>query len=281
MPIPDPTVKMAEVTVSQEGITRYSSKGSTEQTMLEVSTNPTVNRVDSNTTNHKVKSEIHELEAFIDDDNSTHIAYNRTKNIEEQKINPNNMSKYNLMESNVTISHATEKEGLLITTDTTNDISQTWMESSTMSYSFSTSVTSKTPMKKHIESQPTALSAVLLPQNAEAAAINYGKRPATITKVNMPHMDHNADDRNTQQSNLRDSFSPLSNREAKTRFSDSMSLGNTRTRQVDGKEWYYKNYNNTNLEPYVAPGVHASSVISMSPKLSLVAAGLFYYYLVI
>lgn len=281
MPIPDPTVKMAEVTVSQEGITRYSSKGSTEQTMLEVSTNPTVNRVDSNTTNHKVKSEIHELEAFIDDDNSTHIAYNRTKNIEEQKINPNNMSKYNLMESNVTITHATEKEGLLITTDTTNDISQTWMESSTMSYSFSTSVTSKTPMKKHIESQPTALSAVLLPQNAEAAAINYGKRPATITKVNMPHMDHNADDRNTQQSNLRDSFSPVSNREAKTRFSDSMSLGNTRTRQVDGKEWYYKNYNNTNLEPYVAPGVHASSVISMSPMLSLVAAGLFYYYLVI
>lgn len=273
MPMPDPTVKMSEVTASQEGEVRYSSKGSTEQTIVEVSTKPTVNRVESNTTNHKMKSEIHELEAFVDDDNNTHVAYNRTKNIEEQKIDPNNLSKYNLMESNVTITHATEKEGLLITTDTTNDISlQTWMESSTMTYSSSTAVTSKQPMKKHIESQPTALSAVLLPKNAEAAAVDYGKRPATITKVNMPHMEHN---------DLRDSFSPVSNREAKTRFSDSMSLGNTRTRQVDGKDWYYKNYNNSNLEPYVAPGVHASSVLLVSPKLCLVIAGLYGYYLVV
>lgn len=271
MPIPDPTVNMSKVTVSQ-GEVRYSTRGSTEQTIMEVSTMPTVNRIDSNTTKHKIKSEIHELEAFVDNENSTHVAYNRTKNIEEQKIDPNNLSKYNLMESNVSITRSTEKEGILITTDTTNDISQSWMESSTMSYSSSTSVTSKPPIKKHIESQPTALSAVLIPKNPEAAAINYGKRPATITKVNMPHVEHN---------DLSDSFAPVSNREAKTRFSDSMSLGNTRTRQVDGKEWYYKNYNNTNLEPYVAPGVHSSSVRLVNPMASLIVVGLYYYYLVV
>lgn len=260
MPIPDPTVQMSEATFSQEGELRYSSQGSTEQALIEISTKPTINKVEHNTTNHKMKSEIHELEAFVGDDNSTHVAYNRTMNIEEQKVDPNNLSKYNLMESNVTITHLTEKEGLLITTDTTNDISQTWMDTSTVPYSSSTAVT-KPPSKKNIESQPTALSAVLVPKNAEAN--NHGKRPATITKVQMPLMDPN---------DHRDIFSPVSNREAKTRFSDSMSLGNTRTRQVDGKEWYYKNYNNTNLEPYVAPGVHSSANLVIS-ELYLIFVG--------
>lgn len=249
MPIPDPTLTVSQTVVSNEGEMKYSKKGSTEYSIIEHSTQPTIHKVESNTTHQKIKSEIHELQAFIDDDNSTHVAYNRTKNIEQQNSNPHNLSKYNLMESNVTITQVTEKEGLLITTDTTNDISlQTWIASSTMSYS-SASVTTK-PIKKHIDESPTALSAVLIPNNADLIPKNFTKWPATITKVNIPHMDHEHRDRDT--------FSPVVNREAKTRFSDSMSLSNTRARDEEGKEWYYKNYNNTNLEPYIAPGVHSS-----------------------
>lgn len=251
MPIPDPTLTVTQATIQTEAEIKYSRKGSTEQSIIEVVTKTPIHKVESNSTHKKIKSEIHELQAFLNDDNSTHVAYNRTKNVEEQKTDPNNMSKYNLMESNMTITHVTEKEGLLITTDTTNDISmQTWMESSTMSYSSSTAVTVKPSVKKLIESQPTALSAILIPNNPEIGPHNFSKRPATVTKVIMPPFEHHVP---------RDTFPPVSNREAKTRFSDSMSLGSTRTREIDDKDWYYKNYNNSNLEPYVDPVVHTSS----------------------
>lgn len=255
-PIPNPAVNLTHKLTMSQGGGNYSIKGSGEGSIAVVSTKPPVKTVQSNITHQKMKSEIHELQAYVDDDNSTHVAYNRTKNVEEQKTDPIKMQKYNMMESNLTITQVTEKDGILITTDSSHDMSlQAWMESSTMSYS--STVTSKPPIKKHVnENQPTALSAVLIPNNEELAKRNYS-RPATITKVNMPFVEHH---------DLRDSYSPVINREAKTRFNEHSNTGSTKTRQVDDKDWYYKNYNNSNLEPYIAPGVHTSSSNVISYK---------------
>lgn len=245
-PIPDPTLNVSHTAVQAQSATSYNKQDAVGQAIAAVSTKPPVKTAHNNTTHSKIKSEIHELQAYIDDDNSTHVAYNRTKNVEEQKSDPNNLSKYNLMESNLTITQVTEKESMLITTDTSNDMSlQAWMESSTSSYTSSTAVTSKPPMKKHIETAPTALSAVLVPTTAELHERNLGKRPATITKVNLPNIEHY---------DHRENFS--ANREPKTRFSEILTTGNTKTRQIGDNDWYYKNYNNSNLEPYIAPGVH-------------------------
>ncbi|XP_049865245.1 protein artichoke [Pectinophora gossypiella] len=253
-PILNPAINMTHNILNSQGGSNYSMGGNVQQSIAVDSSKPPVKIVQSNTTHQKMKSEIHELQAYLDDDNSTHIAYNRTKNVEEQKSDPINLSKYNMMESNLTITQVTEKEGILITTDTSHDMSlQAWMETSTVSYGSSTPVTSKPPIKKHvdnIENQPTALSAVLVPNNEELIRRNYSKRPATITKVNMPHVEHY---------DLRDNYSPVINREAKTRFTEPLNPVNTRTKQSDGKDWYYKNYNNSNLEPYIAPGVHTTN----------------------
>lgn len=256
-PILNPAVDVSHTLTVSQGGSNYSVMGGVGESIAAVSTKPPMKTIQSNVTHQKMKSEIHELQAYLDDDNSTHVAYNRTKNVEEQKSDPVNMQKYNLMESNLTITQVTEKEGILITTDTSHDMSlQAWTESSTTSYS-STPVTSKPPIKKHInENQPTALSAILIPNNEELVRRNY-TRPATITKVNMPLVEHH---------DLRDSYSPVINREAKTRFNEHDNTGNTKTRQVDDKDWYYRNYNNSNLEPYIAPGVHTSSSNLISHK---------------
>ncbi|XP_013200582.1 protein artichoke isoform X2 [Amyelois transitella] len=263
-PIPNPAVNISQTTVAHSG-PNYSKKGSMEQTIAAVSSKPPTTKSHNSTTHQKMKSEIHELQAYVDDDNSTHVAYNRTKNVEEQKIDPTNLSKYNLMESNLTITQVTEKEGILITTDTTNDMSlQAWMETSSQSYS-STPVTSKPVIKKHIENdQPTALSAILVPSNEEIAKRNYTtntnhKRAGTITKVNMPHVAHFE----------QDNYAPVINREGKTRFSESTNIGNNKPRQINDKDWYYKNYNNSNLEPYIAPGVHTSKSDSFRELIPL------------
>lgn len=255
MPIPDPTLNVTnthlDVAGGAQSNKNYNTEANVEQTVAIASTKPPIKTVQSNTTHQKIKSEIHEMQAYLDNDNGTQVAYNRTKSVEEQKVDPNNMSKYNLMESNLTISQVTEKESMLITTDTTNDMSlQAWMESSTSSYSSSTAVTSKPPMKKHIDQpQPTALSAILMPSSAELLERNPGKRPATITKVNLPYPEHY---------DQRENYSP--NREPKTRFSDILSTSNTKTREIDdNNDWYYKNYNNSNLKPYIAPGVHKAT----------------------
>ncbi|XP_028164672.1 protein artichoke-like [Ostrinia furnacalis] len=267
-PIPNPmnTSNNMHTLVVNQGTEGYSIAGNVEQAIVISTTEAPKKIVHTNTTHQKMKSEIHELQTYHDDDNTTHVAYNRTKNIEKQKSDDKNLSKYNLMESNLTITQVTEKEGILITTDTTNDMSlQAWLESSTKSYS-STPVTSKPPVKKHIENthtQPTALSAVLVPSNDELARRNQSasvKRPATVTKVNMPHAAHY-----DLQEHTSNNYSPVINREAKTRFTDNTYPGN-KARQVDGKEWYYKNYNNSNLPPYIAPGVHTAS--SNSVKLN-------------
>lgn len=265
-PITNPNMTISHTIAGSMGDEKYSAKGSVQQSIVEVSTKAPTNTVQRNTTHQKMKSEIHELQAYLNDDNSTHVAYNRTKNIEEQKIEPNNISKYNLMESNLTVNHVTEKEGILITTDTSNDLSlQTWLETSTTPFTMSNAVTSKPPSKKHIENQPTALSAILVPNNEELARRNYTKRPATVTKVSMPHAEHYDN---------QDNYLPVINREAKTRFSELSNIGNTKTRQADDRDWYYKNYNNSNLEPYIAPGVHNSQGNLVVINISVVLIGL-------
>lgn len=237
MPIPNPTLNTS-ITVSNKYDDYYIKKGSIEESIKITSIKPPVQTVNNMTTHKKMKSEVHELQAYMNDNNSTHLAYNRTKNIEEQKSDPHIMSRYNLNESNITITQVTEKE-ILITTDT-------WMETSTMAYTTSTISATRAPVKKHVE-KPTALSAIMIPSDADLLARNYSKRPATITKVNVPHLEQFS----------RDNYAPVSNREAKTRFSE-MTNSNNKARQVDGKDWYYKNYNKTDLDPYIAPGVHSS-----------------------
>ncbi|XP_004929212.4 protein artichoke [Bombyx mori] len=245
MPIPGPTVNLSHTISNTQSNVKYNKKAEIEKSVIAVATRPPLTILKNNTVHQKMKSEIHELQAYLDDHNRTQIAYNRIKNVEEEKTAPNNLSKYNLMESNLTLTQVTEKESLLITTDTSNDMSlQAWMESSTISYSS----TLKSPMRKHIEKQPTALSAVLIPNNLELMR-NHSKRPATITKVNMPHLE--------QHSTLYN-YSPITNREGKTRFSEITNTVNTKKQQIDENDWYYQNYNKTDVDPYIAPGIHAS-----------------------
>ncbi|CAH2234002.1 jg9905 [Pararge aegeria aegeria] len=246
MPIVNPTISHSmvgnEVSLTKSNIEKFG------QSVLAVDNSPPNRTIQNSTTHKKTKSEIHELEAYHGDDNSTHIAYNRTKNVEEQNSDPINIKKYNLMESNMTITQATEKEGI-ITTDTSNDMSlQGWLDTS------STTETPKPLIKKHIETQssqrqPTALSAILLPTHEDLAK-NHS-RAATITKVNMPHAEHY---------DLHSNFAPVINREGKTRFSEGIDTDSTytKTKRIDDHEWYYKNYNKTNLDPYVAPGIQTS-----------------------
>ncbi|CAH0726483.1 unnamed protein product, partial [Brenthis ino] len=247
IPIPDPTV-VSHTIPSNEGFMRNLNSERVNQSILAVENTSPQTTVSNNITQKKIKTEIHELEAYHNNDNSTHIAYNRTKNIEEQNTDPLIVSKYNLMESNVTISYTTEKEGI-ITTDTTNDITlQEWLETSSLTPL--PIITSKPPaIIKNIESQPTALSAILLP-NTDINDFKNHNRTATITKVNLPHAEHY---------DLHNNFSPVINREAKTRFSDFTSSGTNKPRHADNHDWYYKNYNKSNLEPYVAPGIESSS----------------------
>lgn len=222
--------------------------------------------IHTNSTRKKTKTEIHELEAYVDNDNSTRIAYNRTKNVEEQNADPKKVSKYNMMESNVTITQVTEKDNLLITTDTPNDMAlQGWLESSSASYSFNSPVTTRPPTHKAEEKQPTALSAILVPNSEELVRRNHTNvRPATITKVQLPHEEHY---------DLHNNYSPVINREGKTRFPLVGHESNTRVRQADDKDWYYKNYNNTNmLEPFIAPDVQASESNKISLSLYLVVS---------
>lgn len=271
MPIPNPNISHTAVVTM--GTSNYKKNGNIEQSVVATVTKPPVTKSHNSTTHQKIKSEIHELQAYLDDDNSTHVAYNRTKNVEEQKMDPNNLSKYNLMESNLTITQVTEKEGILITTDTTNDLSlQAWMETSSKSYSSAAPVTSK-PVKKHIESdQPTALSAILVPSNEEIIKRNHtqnNKRSGTITKVTMPH---------AAQFDAQDIYAPVINREAKTRFTESIRTGDTKLQQINDKDWYYKNYNNSNLEPYIAPGVHdTSNANSINRRICIMSSIIMYY----
>lgn len=249
-PIPNPNVNKTQKINSNHSSTNIISNLNMDQNISFTDTSQPNKVVNTTATHKKVMTEIHELEAFIDNDNKTQMTYNRTKNVEEQKTDPNQVSKYNFVESNVTITQVTEKEGILITTDTSNDMSlQTWLDTSTVNYVSSTPFTTKSPMRKHTDS-PTALSAILVPSDEEILRKNVKNRPATITKVNMPHL---------EPYELQDSYSPINNREAKTRFSESTNAASTKTRETNGKDWYYKNYNNSNLEPYVAPGVQAES----------------------
>ncbi|XP_072937338.1 uncharacterized protein atk [Epargyreus clarus] len=263
MPIPNPTQMLdthRQIPNKQGSIT-YSNKGPVDKSVAVVDKLPP--NVQNNTTHIKIKSETHELQAFVNDNNSTHIAYNRTKNIQEHRNDPSTLRHYNFKESNLTITQVTEKEGI-ITTDTSNDMGmQPWLETSTTPAHTipppSTVVTLRPPMKKHIDNLPTALSASLSSTKEDLERRNHSTRPATITKVNMPIAEHY---------DLRDSYLPVTNREGKTRFPGNNS-GN-KPRHADDKEWYYKNYNNSNLEPYVAPGINNNSKANILQHISII-----------
>lgn len=246
MPIPGPTIGTYVIKAMEDSKKNINSQKESQN--IPVIENTTPLTIKANTTTHKkIKSEVHQLEAYHGNDNMTHIMYNKTKNVEEQNLDPLHLSKYNLMEANVTISFTTEKEGI-ITTDVVDDISiQGWpdMNSSTPGTLIPFTYTSTT---KNIESEPTALSAILLP-SSDIFDIKNNSRTATITKVNLPHAEHY---------DLHHNYSPVINREAKTSFSEIASSGTSKQRHVDNHEWYYKNYNKSNIEPYVAPEIIAS-----------------------
>lgn len=264
MPIANPSLNITQNTVSVHNHTGSTKQENTQMSIVGVESKP-IKTSQRNTTHQQVKSEVHELQSYIDANNKTQIAYNRTKNLQAEKSAPNTLNKYNFMESNITIAEVTEKEVPLITTDIANDMAlQAWIDTTTVSYLFSTPESSR-PIRKPVD-QPTALSAVLMSKHEEILN-NFVKRPATITKVNIPHAEQY--DMNV--------YSPVINREAKTRFYEITSSSNTKALQDDGKEWYYKNYNNSNLEPYVAPGVRmslSSYIFYNKGSLAIVSIGL-------
>lgn len=247
MPIPGPTIGIYTKEGNDAVKKNFNSERETQSISDIESTSPITIKANNTLTHKKIKSERHQLESYNRNDNKTQIMYNKTKNIEEQNMDPLNLRKYNLREANITISFTTEKEGI-ITTDTADDISmQGWPEinSSTPVPSVTSTLT---PTIKSVESRPTALSAILLP-SSDIIDIKNSSRAATITKVNMPHAEHY---------DLHHNYSPVVNREAKTRFSEIESSGTNKQRHIDNHEWYYKDYNKSNLEPYVAPEILAS-----------------------
>ncbi|KPJ11896.1 Insulin-like growth factor-binding protein complex acid labile subunit [Papilio machaon] len=246
MPIPSPTMAVPDTTQGTTAKNEHTTNPNIQDIVATEFLPPRPpNR--NNTVNSKSKSEIYEAQIFSKHNNATQISYNMTKNMEEHIDSPNLINKYNLMESSLTIEQVTERENI-ITTDTSNDLSvQAWMESTT-SIPFPSPIpaTLKPPIRKDILHEPTALSAVLIPSNEELERLEY-KRPATITKVNLPHLEHS----------VSNEYIPINNREPKTRFPQTQI--NTSTKNEDNKDWYYKNYNKSNLEPYIAPGIHTSN----------------------
>lgn len=256
MPIPSPTMPVADTTQGTIAKLDYTTYRNIETEKKNVATEFIPPRAPNrnNTVNTKSKSEIYEVEVFSKNNNATQ-SYNLTKNIEEHESSPSVLNQYHSMESNLTIEQVTEKESI-ITTDTSNDLSvQAWMESTTSIPYPAPMPAVKPPMKKHIN-EPTALSAVLIPSNEELERREY-KRPATITKVNLPHLEHPVSN-----------YTLINNREPKTRFPQTQT--NTRTKNEDDKDWYYKNYNKSNLEPYIAPGIHTSYGHTLEHKKSTI-----------
>lgn len=254
MPIPNPTANITSkfIVDKLKTPTNVTKEANIEQNVLLSTIKPPVKSIHTNATHKKSSTEILELEAYIGANNNTQTTYNRTKNVQEQNTNPNQISKYNFMESNVTITQVTDKENILITTDTSDMTMQYWLDTSTVSYKSSIPPnlpTTKPPIKKHADS-PTIISTILAPSNEDLNRKPLNKRPATITKVNLPHSEHYQ---------LQDSYTPVNNREGKTRFSDITNAASTKTRDTNERDWYYKNYNKTNLEPYIAPGIQISS----------------------
>nr|XP_032530182.1 protein artichoke-like isoform X1 [Danaus plexippus plexippus]XP_032530183.1 protein artichoke-like isoform X1 [Danaus plexippus plexippus]XP_032530185.1 protein artichoke-like isoform X1 [Danaus plexippus plexippus] len=236
-PIPNPALNVSQM--AEHSIVKV------DQNNKALNNLSPMGKVFNNTSHKKIKSEFHELEAYHNDDNKTQIAYNRTKNIEEQDITPINISKYNLMETNMTVTQVTEKE-MIITTDVINtDLSlQAWIETSSM---LPSSTTTSLPIVKHVDSEPTALSSTL-DSNIEDFTKNHS-RTATITKVVLPHAEHY---------DLRHNYAPVMNREAKTQFFEVASTHN-KVKSNDDNDWYYKNYNKTNIDPYIDPVIQTSS----------------------
>lgn len=229
----------------------YHKLGITEKSFALMAKLPPTKTSQNNTKHMKSKSEIHEVEAYVNNDNTTQITFvNRTQSTEDQGLG--SLNKYHLMQSNFTVTQVTERENI-ITTDTSNDMSaQAWIESTTsVPYNATLQMTLKPLLKKNYESPPTALSAVLIPGNEEIQRREFIKRPATITKVILPHLEH---------SGATSDYTLSNNREPKTGFSNPR----TRTKNADDKDWYYKNYNNSNLEPYIEPDVRTSTGSSVS-----------------
>ncbi|VVC97269.1 protein artichoke [Leptidea sinapis] len=242
-PMTIPNTNISKAIVSNESI-GYDNFGNVVDKAVLIHNEPPKHKVQNSTTHKKTKSEVHELQAFLDKDNSTHIAYNRTKNVEEQNSDPSNLIKYNMMESNFSIMHVTEKEGI-ITTDSSDDMSlPTWLDTTSIVPFTLNPVTTKPPIKKQIESSSTALSAKLAQGRSEHNMNN--SRAATITKVNMPIAEHY---------DLHNKYPPV-NREPKTRFYDDEK--NPKAHSKEDKDWYYQNYNKSNLEPYIDPNVQKS-----------------------
>ncbi|GBP70604.1 hypothetical protein EVAR_55178_1 [Eumeta japonica] len=230
MPIPNPSVNVTHNINSVLNSMNYSNEGGVYENISVSAVKDPIKIIHSNTTHKKTKTEIHELQAFTGNDSNAEMTFNRTKNVQEQNAIPNQVTKYNLMETNVTITKVTEKEGLLITTDTSSDMSlPSWLETTTMAYTPSLSVTTKPPIRKHAESQPTALSAVFVPNIEDSQPRKeQSKRPATITKVKMPQV---------EQYDFEENFALVNNRNGKTSFTDDKNLGNTKTRHSEGAEW--------------------------------------------
>ncbi|CAK1603412.1 unnamed protein product [Parnassius mnemosyne] len=273
MPILNPTIAdsgSTQASIPKQEYTNYQNMEYTNNSFATAEKIPPINFIQNNTMHTKSTSVIHELEAYINHNNGTQITFNMTRNVEEQNSNPTKLNKHHLLKD-LTITQVTEKESI-ITTDTSNDMSeQTWIESTTIPHYSSIPVTLTPLMNKNMDSEPTALSAVLIPTNEELVRREYSKRPATITKVSLPHLEQHSDANNH--------YIPINYREAKTQFSDKRHITNSRTKNEDYKDWYYKNYNNSNLDPYIAPDKSTSKSNSLLYQKSIVYCLPLYYFM--
>ncbi|CAG5056585.1 unnamed protein product [Parnassius apollo] len=272
MPILNPTISdsgSTQASIPKQEYINYRNMEYTNNSFAAPEKIPPINIIQNNIMHTKSKSVIHELEAYINHNNGTQITFNMTRNVKEQNSNPTNLNEHNLFKD-LTKTEDIEKESI-ITTDTTNDMSeQTWIESTTIPHYSSIPVTLKPLMNKNMDSQPTALSAVLIPSNEELVRREYSKRPATITKVSLPHLEH---------SDANSHYIPINNREAKTQFSDKKHNTHSGTKNEDDKDWYYKNYNNSNLDPYIAPDLSTSKSNSFLYMKSIVYCLPLYYFM--
>lgn len=105
---------------------------------------------------------------------------------------------------------------------------------------------------KFNETVPTA--ALLIPGGQQPPFRMQGK--PKITKVVSPHFPENEPDKYEASDN--DNIFPQAQREGKTGYRDT-SIPNNNHNMDEEKEWYFVNYNKTDLKPYISPGLEKFS----------------------
>lgn len=95
---------------------------------------------------------------------------------------------------------------------------------------------------------PSALSVLTVPGQGQQYSPPIGRKTATITKVEHPHG-------SSEQTSPSSETFKSNNRGAKTSFYSEYDSSMKTNPYNNSFNWYYKNYNQSGLEPYIGPGV--------------------------